>query len=87
MILFAPPPIYTNVGRKNYGSFWMPAEFCMKKNYEGLYCTGCEAFVQAKDLVDGLCPNHQKAPELVKETNLFSNFLNTRRCLGAYFVQ
>jgi methionyl-tRNA synthetase len=42
-----------------------------EKEYEGLYCTGCEAFVQAKDLVDGLCPNHQKAPELVKETNLF----------------
>jgi len=42
-----------------------------EKEYEGLYCTGCEAFVQAKDLVDGLCPNHQRAPELVKETNLF----------------
>lgn len=42
-----------------------------KKSYTGLYCVGCEAFLQEKDLVDGLCPEHQKAPEKVAEENYF----------------
>ena len=42
-----------------------------KKEYEGLYCVGCEAFVKDKDLVDGLCPLHQQKPELIKEENYF----------------
>ncbi len=39
--------------------------------YEGLYCVGHEAFLTEKDLVNGLCPDHQTAPELVKEKNWF----------------
>ena len=42
-----------------------------KKKYKGLYCVGCEAFLQDKDLVDGKCPNHQKKPEIVEEENYF----------------
>ncbi len=42
-----------------------------KKKYKGLYCLGCEAFLQDKDLVDGKCPNHQKEPEVVEEENYF----------------
>jgi methionyl-tRNA synthetase len=42
-----------------------------EKDYEGLYCVGHEAFITEKDLVDGLCPDHKKAPELVKEKNWF----------------
>jgi methionyl-tRNA synthetase len=42
-----------------------------KKNYTGLYCTGCEAFLTEKDLEDGLCPEHLKKPELVSEENYF----------------
>ena len=43
-----------------------------KNTYEGLYCAGCECFLGEKDLTeDGLCPNHMKAPELVKEENYF----------------
>ncbi|MBT5824392.1 methionine--tRNA ligase [Candidatus Peregrinibacteria bacterium] len=42
-----------------------------EKEYEGLYCSGCEAFVVKKDLVDGNCPNHARPPELLKETNIF----------------
>ncbi len=42
-----------------------------EKEYEGLYCVGCEAFVTERDLVDGLCPHHGKPPELLKEKNLF----------------
>ncbi|MFH8080573.1 MAG: methionine--tRNA ligase [Candidatus Aenigmatarchaeota archaeon] len=42
-----------------------------KKKYSGLYCVGCEAFLTEKDLVDGLCPEHLKKPELVEEENYF----------------
>jgi len=39
--------------------------------YKGLYCVGCEAFLKEKDLENGLCPNHKKAPEVIEEKNLF----------------
>jgi len=42
-----------------------------KKSYKGLYCVGCESFKLEKELVDGLCPTHQKAPELIEEENYF----------------
>lgn len=42
-----------------------------EKEYEGLYCTGCEAFKIEKDLVDGNCPNHMRPPEKLKEKNIF----------------
>lgn len=39
--------------------------------YTGLYCYGCERFYTEKELEDGLCPQHQKAPEEIKESNYF----------------
>jgi methionyl-tRNA synthetase len=42
-----------------------------KKEYEGLYCVGHEAFITEKELVDGKCPEHGTVPELVKEENYF----------------
>ena len=42
-----------------------------KKVYEGLYCTGCEAYYTEKDLVEGKCPEHNKVPELRKEEAYF----------------
>lgn len=43
-----------------------------KHEYEGLYCSGCECFLNPKDLTeDGLCPEHLKKPEVVKEMNYF----------------
>jgi methionyl-tRNA synthetase len=42
-----------------------------KKEYEGLYCIGHEAFITEKDLVDGKCPDHGTAPERLKEENYF----------------
>ncbi|MBW3538592.1 methionine--tRNA ligase [Candidatus Parcubacteria bacterium] len=42
-----------------------------KGTYEGLYCVGCEAFVKAEDLVDGVCPDHKTKPEQLKEENYF----------------
>ena len=40
-------------------------------SYEGLYCVGCESFKQPDDLVDGKCPLHNVAPEVVEEENYF----------------
>lgn len=42
-----------------------------RKKYEGLYCVGHEAFVTEKDLVDGKCRDHKKAPEAIEEENWF----------------
>ncbi len=42
-----------------------------KKEYEGLYCVGHEAFLTEKDLVDGKCPDHGSEPEFLKEENWF----------------
>ncbi len=39
--------------------------------YEGLYCFGCERFYMERELVDGKCPDHQTAPEPIKESNYF----------------
>ena len=41
-------------------------------DYEGLYCEGCEAFKQEKDLDEkGRCPDHKKKPKKIKEANFF----------------
>lgn len=42
-----------------------------KKEYEGLYCIGCESFKTDTELVDGLCPIHHTKPDRVKEENYF----------------
>lgn len=42
-----------------------------KKSYQGWYCVGCESFKREKELVNGLCPLHQKPPEKVEEENYF----------------
>jgi methionyl-tRNA synthetase len=39
--------------------------------YGGFYCYGCERFYTEKELVDGKCPDHQKAPEYISEKNYF----------------
>ncbi len=43
-----------------------------KHTYTGLYCSGCESFLNPKDLTeDGLCPDHMKKPEEITEENYF----------------
>ncbi len=41
------------------------------KAYSGRYCTGCEAFLNDADSVDGHCPTHHEPLEDVTETNWF----------------
>jgi methionyl-tRNA synthetase len=42
-----------------------------RRDYTGLYCSGCEAFVLPSELHDGLCPEHDEAPERIVERNWF----------------
>ncbi|HYL57567.1 MAG TPA: class I tRNA ligase family protein, partial [Candidatus Acidoferrales bacterium] len=42
------------------------------KDYEGLYCVGCERFYTEKELIGGkICPEHNSPVELIKEGNYF----------------
>lgn len=43
-----------------------------KHSYTGLYCSGCECFLNPKDLnEEGFCPIHGKKPEEISEENYF----------------
>jgi len=56
-----------------------------KKQYKGLYCVGCEGFKTEKDLVDGLCPDHLKAPVEIEEENYFFKLSKYREDILAYY--
>jgi len=58
------------LGAQKLWSLFKPEDI-YKKNYRGLYCVGCEEFKMEKDLVDGKCPEHNEAPEIVSEENYF----------------
>jgi methionyl-tRNA synthetase len=47
-----------------------------RREYEGRYCVGCERFLTERDLEGGLCRDHEREPELRRETNYF--FLMSR---------
>jgi len=63
--------------------FWssFKKEDVYKKNYRGLYCVGCEEFKMEKDLVDGKCPDHLTAPDVVEEENYFFKLSNYQKQL------
>ena len=42
-----------------------------RQHYRGLYCVRCERFYAVDELVDGTCPEHHIAPEVVEEENYF----------------
>ena len=41
------------------------------REYEGLYCVGCERFLTERDMENGLCRDHERAPERRREANYF----------------
>lgn len=56
------------------GLIWKSLEtHIYKKNYEGWYCVGCEAFVTESVVKEngGNCPNHNRPYEKIKEENYF----------------
>jgi methionyl-tRNA synthetase len=42
-----------------------------EKEFEGLYCVGCERYLTERDMVEGKCVIHGTEPELRKEKNWF----------------
>jgi len=42
-----------------------------KGEYEGLYCTACEAYYTEKDSIDNCCPIHKRPLEKLKEESYF----------------
>jgi methionyl-tRNA synthetase len=55
-----------------------------KKEFEGLYCVGCERFLTARDIVDGKCVIHGTEPQFLKEENWFFNFKKYEQQLLSY---
>lgn len=57
--------------------------------YEGKYCIGCEAFKKDDDLIerDGVlvCPDHLKAPDMIKEKNYFFRLSKYQKALEEYY--
>ena len=41
-------------------------------DYAGLYCFGCERFYTERELVDGKCPDHRTAPEIIRKPTISS---------------
>jgi len=52
--------------QKVYDNGWIE-----QREYEGLYCIGCERFLTERDLVDGKCRDHERVPERRREVNYF----------------
>lgn len=68
--------------------FWKAVEArgdIYKGEYVGLYCVGCEEFKTELQLEDGLCPDHKRAPEELKEENYFFKLSAYRDQLVAHF--
>lgn len=58
---------------KGVNLFWrtLKKDDLYSKTYRGLYCQGCEDFYLEKDLIDGVCPDHQTKPLPTEEENIF----------------
>lgn len=56
-----------------------------KREFSGLYCTGCEAFKTEKELVDGKCAVHEKELERVSEENWFFKLSDFSEQLLAWY--
>ncbi len=51
---------------------WIANDDVYLSTYEGLYCTGCEAFYEESDLIDGKCEWHPtRSIERLQEENFF----------------
>ncbi len=57
--------------------FWKRVDsngYIYKKNYQTKYCIGCESEKTDSELVDGKCPDHGVAPEIIDEENYFFKY-------------
>lgn len=59
-----------------------------KHSYTGLYCSGCEGFLNEKDLTeDGCCPIHMKKPEEVSEENYFFKLTKYKNAITKHIIE
>ncbi|MCK4776863.1 MAG: methionine--tRNA ligase [Actinomycetia bacterium] len=73
---------------KSAQALWMACKKDIYKDkYSGFYCVGCEAYLSEKDLIDGLCPNHKVAPDLIEEENYFFNLSRYQKPLLKHFEE
>jgi methionyl-tRNA synthetase len=60
------------VGVQEFVRRWIANDDVYLATYEGWYCTGCEAFYEESDLVNGQCPIHPtRQIQRLKEENYF----------------
>ncbi|MFP6661556.1 MAG: methionine--tRNA ligase [Myxococcota bacterium] len=57
------------------------------REYSGLYCVGCERFLTDRDLEDGLCRDHERAPEERTEANYFFRMSDHFEWLKGYLTE
>ncbi|MCH8083694.1 MAG: methionine--tRNA ligase [Myxococcales bacterium] len=57
------------------------------QEYEGLYCVGCERFLTDRDIEDGLCRDHERAPEKRCESNYFLRITSHFSWLASYIEE
>ncbi len=57
-----------------------------QKEFEGLYCVGCERFLSKRDIVLGKCSIHETEPQLLKEKNWFFKFSKYEKDLLKYLA-
>jgi methionyl-tRNA synthetase len=57
------------------------------REYEGDYCVGCERFLTDRDLQDGLCRDHERAPERRSEGNYFFKMSDHFAWLATYIEE
>lgn len=53
-------------------------------SYGGNYCVGCERFLTDKEIIDGKCPEHNRAPEYIEEKNYFFKMSKYQNWLVEY---
>ncbi len=58
-----------------------------KGEYEGFYCTGCEAYYTEKDLVNGKCPIHKTKIEKLKEESYFFRLSKYQKDLLKFYKE
>ncbi len=58
-----------------------------EKEFEGLYCVGCERFLSERDMIDGKCAIHGTEPQLLKEKNWFFRFSKYQNNLLEYLTR
>jgi len=75
------------LGAQKFWSASMANGDIYKKTYTGLYCVGCESFKTEKDLIEGKCPDHMKAPEVLEEENYFFRLSKYQEQLEILFAK